>query len=124
MRRLIAAAVLAAIIAGLCFANKMTVNKTYYDLSAGLSRLEQAYMDSPEAAADLARSFEKEWVSREDYLSIFVNHEIITELGIAISRLPVMIDSDCDEFTAECAAVRTILLHMLKDTEISLHSVF
>lgn len=52
---------------------------------------------------DLKAFFEKKYVRA---LGCFVNDDRLGELSVSISRLVPMLESDCDEFTAECEAIR------------------
>ncbi len=124
MRRLIAAAVLVFIIAGICIANSLTVKYAYEDLSEDIFILQNSFEESPEKAAELSAEFEEKWSKIEEPLSVFVNHDIIDNLGEAISRLPILAQKGEAMFLAECKSIEMELLHMKKDTRISLHSIF
>ena len=63
--------------------------------------------DSGEDAASAIDELESYF--RRDYapkLACFINDEMLGDRAVAISRLKPMYESDCDEFSAECEAVR------------------
>lgn len=53
---------------------------------------------------NLQNYFELDYVPK---LGAFVDDDLLGEIATCISRLEPMLESDCDEFTAECAAIRT-----------------
>ena len=59
--------------------------------------------DANSAISDLENYFRTDYAPK---LACFVNDEMIGELAVTISRLKPMYESDCDEFSAECEAVR------------------
>ena len=59
--------------------------------------------DAMPAIEDLENYFKRDYAPM---LACFVNDEMIGELALTISRLKPMYESDCDEFSAECEAVR------------------
>lgn len=125
MKRLIAAAVLILIIAAACISNSVFINKTYKEFMGDISEMQKVFESDHGAAAALAGKFESKWAKKEDYLSIFVNHDIVDTLGVSIAKLPVYAEKNSAEmFISECRSIEIELMHMLKDAQITAHSVF
>lgn len=60
--------------------------------------------DATEALDDLENYFRKDYAPK---LACLIDDEMIGELAMLISRLKPMYESECDEFSAECEAVRS-----------------
>ena len=59
--------------------------------------------DASSAIDDLETYFRKDYAPK---LACFIDDEMLGELASSIARLRPMYESDCDEFSAECEAVR------------------
>lgn len=125
MKRLIAAAVLIILIAVSCVTNTLYIKKSYNELKADIDEIKTAFAVSNTSAAQKAERFEEKWVEKEAVLSLFANHEIVDEIGVSVSKLPIYARFNSgDMFLSECRSIELELLHMLKDTQITTHSVF
>ncbi len=125
MKRLISAVILLAVITALCVINAVTVKSAHTKLSEKLEICIEAYnKDDTEKAFNTATQLENDWEKREEILSIFVDHDIIDDLGVSISRLPALAKEDSDTFLAECNAVKITLTHMIKDISVNAHTLF
>ncbi len=125
MKRLISAAILLVVIILLCTINAVTVKSAHTALLEGLEVCVESYgKNDTEGAYQSAAALESDWEKREEILSIFVDHDIIDDLGISISRLPALAKEDSDTFLAECNAVRITLTHMIKDISVNAHTLF
>lgn len=125
MKRIIAAVLLIVIIAASCIANTKYIDKTYNELSKDISDLIEAYDLSPEKAEKNAEKLKEKWDDKELLLSIFANHEIVENIGLSFSKLPIFAkEKSSDMFLAECKSIELELSHMLKDTKIDAHSLF
>lgn len=125
MKRLISASILLVIIVTLCIVNAFTVKSAYDDLSQKLELCISEYnSDNISKAFESATELENNWKKREEILSIFVDHDIIDDLGVSISRLPSLANKESDTFLAECNAVKVALTHMIKDISVNTHTLF
>ncbi len=125
MKRLISASVLLVIIVSLCALNALIVKSAYDELSQKLEVCITEYSaDNIAKAFESATDLENDWKKREEILSIFVDHDIIDDLGVSISRLPSLADKKSNTFLAECNAVKVALTHMIKDISINAHTLF
>lgn len=125
MKRLISASVLLVIIVSLCVLNALTVKSAYDELLQKLELCIAEYnTDNVERAFESATDLENDWKKREEILSIFVDHDIIDDLGVSISRLPSLANKKSDTFLAECNAVKVALTHMIKDISVNTHTLF
>lgn len=125
MKRLISASVLLVIIVAICIVSAITVKSAYHDLSQKLEVCITEYnAENIAKAFESATDLEKDWKKREEILSIFVDHDIIDDLGVSISRLPSLANKKSDTFLAECNAVKVALTHMIKDISVNTHTLF
>lgn len=116
MKRTIAAIILTVFIIVLAVWGQLAVSS---NISAVEQLLTAAYNSAEsgdfEAAAEYAVAAEQRLVRCEGYLSVFIDHRLIYELGVSVSRLPLMIHSEhTEDFLAECAAARTMVTHILR----------
>ena len=72
-----------------------------------------------------ANEFKKFWDKKEKTLSIFVNHQMIDEIEIAVAELSYHSNFKNNEMFYDSAIkIKTILHQILEDTKISAHSLF
>ena len=125
MKRIAAACVLIILIGTVCAVNGIYIEKTYEDFKTDITELKSVFKEDNAAAAKKSAELEEKWVAKEDFLSLFVNHDIVDTLGVSIAKLPVYAQENSPEmFLSECRGIELELLHMLKDAQITTHSVF
>lgn len=76
--------------------------------------------DTEAAIAELERFFSEDYAPP---LSAIVNDEMLSELATVIYRLRPMLESGCDEFTAECEAIKTGAAKILRSEMPSLSRI-
>lgn len=124
MKRIIAAVVLSLIVAGLCFADITLTDKTCDKLTRELDNCRMAYESSDYAAAEkYAEALEKSWAEQEDLFSVFINHELIDDMGVSLAKLVPLAESRDDMFLVECRVIEMTLKHIKNDSTVNLHSV-
>lgn len=116
MKRMIAAAVLAVVITALAVWGRLAVDGNVTAIERLLTAAyNSAEAGDTEAAAEYAAAAEQRLVGCEGYLSVFIDHSLIYELGESVSRLSLMVRSEhAEDFLAECAAARTMATHILR----------
>lgn len=125
MKRLIAAGILFAVIIGFCITGSIVVGNTYKEFEKKTEECGKLYSTDPDSAAKRFKDIKKDWEKRENYLSLFVNHEIADDISVALSRTASYAESKCDAaFYAELAAAKMTLHQMIEDQKISAHSIF
>ena len=126
LKRLIAVGVLTLFIVVVCVVGHLTIESHYAQLSENLKRAySAAEQEQPEAAAEAARKTEALYVKAEGKMTFFVDHTLVEELGVSISRLcPLAEAGDLKEFRAECMAAQTRLRHILNDERLTFVNVF
>ncbi len=122
MSRIIAAVVLILALAGLCIADRVVVNKTYDAMYEDITACEAAA--GQENVKDTTANIKENWEKREGVLSIFVNHDILDEIGTSIARLDALSHESDEDFLSECAVIKLKLDYIKKDSGINMHSVF
>lgn len=72
-----------------------------------------------------AESLENYWNKKEKSLSLFVNHELIDKIELAISNLNLHSKfRDNYMFYEACDTVKILLHQVIEDTKLTTHSVF
>lgn len=125
MKRLIAAGILILMVAAVCVTGIFTINHHYYKIDGMLDDAISFYMDDDmEKVAEISSEIEKQWVIAERYISLFVNHSNVDEIGNSISRLePLAITQDRQTYLAECKAIKVSLLHLREGEQLSLLNI-
>ncbi|MDD4700177.1 MAG: DUF4363 family protein [Oscillospiraceae bacterium] len=127
MKRLVVAVGLIALIVAACITENIVISHYYEKLNTMLNTASQLCLsDDLEGAHQQTADLEKYWEeSAENVLSLFVNHNVVDQIGYSIAKLePSIISSGSLEFTTECKTASTFLKHMKEDEEISLTSIF
>ena len=124
MKRLIAAFCLALIVTGLCTADMLMTDRTYRNLSADINNCRIAFQTGDFATAEnYAKKLEQNWTEREDIFSIFINHELIDDMGVSVAKLVPLAQNKDTMFLVECRVIEMTLQHIKNDSEINIHSI-
>lgn len=106
MKRLIVSLSIIAIILAVGIFALITVSnkndRLYGQIEAVISTYENGG-DVSKEISELREFFENDYAKR---LRLIVSDEYLGEMSSLISRLEPMVESECDEFTAECEALR------------------
>lgn len=126
MKRLLTALVLALLLTGICVIGVCTIDRQYEKMDGLLEEAIDCYENGEmEKAPALAVEIEKQWVETERYLSLFVNHETVDEVGASIARLePLALTDDVSDYLAVCKEARLRLLHMRGDEKVDWFNIF
>lgn len=75
-------------------------------------------------AAEFAEKMENDWESFRSKATILINNSRLTEIDMVIHRIPPMINSSCDEASAELAQLAAMTEHLRKSEMPLLSSIF
>lgn len=123
MKRLIAAAVIAAIVAVIHFTGNIYIKNVIKECNVQLETIVADYKRdiSPKENAEKLRKY---WGEKEDILSIFARHDNIDEIELAIDTLAVYSETKDSEIFYEYSGTVKSLLHQLyEDNSFSMHSI-
>ena len=123
MKRLIAAAVLTAIVAAIHFSGNVYIKKVIKESNNLVEICIEDYKKdiSPKSHAD---ELKKYWGDNEDYLSIFARHDNVDEIELAIDTLAVYAETkDSEIFYEYSGTVKTLLHQLYEDNSFSMHSI-
>ena len=114
MKRLIASLVIIIILGGVCYLGNSVTQKTYNEIFSMVEKSEKYMQDEDETLAKTAAlKAEQLWIKSEKYLSAFINHELLDEVGLKLSQLEPFASVDTkEEFFASVNSVKTALIHM------------
>ena len=127
MKRLVIAVGLIVLIVVVCITENIIISHYYEKLNTMLDTASQLCLNGDkEGAQQQTADLEKYWdESVENVLSMFVNHDVVDQIGYSIAKLePSIISGGTLEFTTECKTASTFLKHIKEDEEISLTSIF
>ena len=123
MKRLIAAAIIAAIVAAIHFTGNIYIKNVIKECNVQLETIVADYKKdiSPKENAEKLRKY---WGEKEDFLSIFARHDNIDEIELAIDTLAVYSETKDSEIFYEYSGTVKSLLHQLyEDNSFSMHSI-
>ena len=126
MKRLIAAAVLAAVIVGVCLVGQRVVRRGGQEvgplLLAGMEAVRNGDMA---AASEKAALAEKTFAEMESRLNFFLRHDLVEDLGSQLAKLPSLATEEtAAEFLSEAGSALTMLTHVVTDERPTLLHVF
>lgn len=75
-------------------------------------------------ASELAKHMKNEWKGFRSKATLIINNSRLTEIDIVINRIPPMINSSCDEASAELAELAAMTEHLKKSEIPFLSSIF
>lgn len=123
MKRLIAAAIIAAIVAVIHFTGNIYIKNVIKECNVQLETIVADYKRdiSPKENAEKLRKY---WGEKEDFLSVFARHDNIDEIELAIDTLAVYSETKDSEIFYEYSGTVKSLLHQLyEDDSFSMHSI-
>ena len=99
--------------------------KTYNEVLDMVGKAEKYMQDEDETLAKAAAlKAEEIWVKNEKYLSAFINHGLLDEVGLKLSQLEPFASIDTkEEFFASVNSAKTALIHMRSGQIPSLETV-
>ena len=125
MSRIIAACVMAVLVVASCIAGQTTVAGCDKKISSFIDQARDAVMQEDFAnAQQAAEKAEETFVNCETKLELFVNHRLVEEVGMELSKLPSLAKEDtCQEFLAELESARVMMIHIVRDNRATLLNV-
>ncbi len=123
MKRLIAAAIIAAIVAVIHFTGNIYIKNVIKECNVQLETIVADYKKdiSPKENAE---KLSKYWGEKEDFLSVFARHDNIDEIELAIDTLAVYSETkDSEIFYEYSGTVKTLLHQLYEDNSFSMHSI-
>ncbi len=124
MKRLIIAGVIFVIVIATYLTSLYYITDSCNQAKTLLNNSVKVYSENKTAESQ-AKEMRDYWDKKEKVLSVFVNHDRIDEIEMAISLLNVYAKQKDNELFYEYADTVKILLHqIIEDTKISPHSIF
>ncbi len=122
MSRIIAAVALILIMLGLCISDRIIINNSYNELYNMVNECEKTVdlKENKAKTSEMKQTFQE----TEGLLSIYVNHDILDEIGESVARLESLSGLSKTDYLSECASVKLKLDYIKKDSGVNLHSVF
>ncbi|MCQ2478806.1 MAG: DUF4363 family protein [Clostridia bacterium] len=126
MKRLIAAAILTALIIGICIAGNVIVKEFCKDTNSEIEICRKLCEKGDWEAVDKkVKDLKKSWKTRQRYMSVFVNHGIIDDISVSVSRMPLFSNKKSkSDFLAECAEINMLIDRILGEQEMNIESFF
>ena len=125
MKRLIAAGILTIIIITAYILSRSYIINTCDEIKELVIKCETEHKNSSVMSESTAEKLENTWSEKEQILSLFINHNRVDEIELALSTLAVYSNKFNNDIFYEYSGKIKMLLHQLKeDSTISVHSVF
>ena len=114
MKRLIASFIIIIILGGACYLGVCTTQKAYNEIYETIENSERHMQNAEEAQTkSAALKAEEIWIEKEKLLAVFINHELLDEVGLKLSQLEPLASLDTKEdFFAAVNSAKTSLVHM------------
>ncbi len=124
MKRLIAAAVLALLVVAALVADILVTNKVVETLTVDINNCKSAAEQGDYKLAEQhAEKLENNWQKIESYYSPFINHSLIDDMGVSVSKLKPLAKAGNDMYLTECRVIEVTLTHIKNDSRFSLHNL-
>lgn len=126
MRRLIAAAVLLLLLAGIIIGGRVLTEKSTKAFGEKISLCEAEYKNGNKKTAALkAAEIKVDWDKAHHYLVAVITRDAVDEITLSISKIESYAAWEEDSlFFCECQALKTILHHILEDEHLSISTIF
>ncbi len=122
MKRLWAAAVLFAVVVGVCVWERCYLNVFSNEIYSKLESVNAQYSAENYAEAQkTAKELECRWVGGEKVLCHFVSNSALNDIGTAVSKLPSLVESENDDFYTEYRELQVLLRHMLNGEKVTVY---
>ena len=117
MSRIIAACIMTVLVAVSCISGQITVNNCDNKISTLIDQACDAAKNGDfSAAEEAAEKAEEAFVECEPKLGLFINHRLVEELGMELSKLPSLANENAgEEFLAELESARVMMIHIVRD---------
>lgn len=118
MKRFITSIVLLVITIGACIAETFFLNNLVSSFTQDInSTIKEVKNENLETAKSLANSINSNWQEKQSFISTFINHERLEEIGQSIISMKTNLDQgQLEDFFVESEVTKT-QLNNLKDTE-------
>ncbi len=125
MGRIITVVVLLSVIVAISITGYVVVDGLEKSVGALLEQADEAASRGDiQGAYEFSAKAEKEFVKREDLVSVFIYHELVEELGVQIAELPDFANEDSlEEFLSALKGAKVMLGHVVSDEKPSLKNV-
>ncbi len=118
MKRLIWVAVFSAVLVAIIAFGNYTVKSTCSDLLAGIEECKSE--QNKISAQEKAEILENKWIEKEPLLSVFVNRNIVQEIGVHIALIQQTADEpDSLDYAVACREAHVLVTHAIKNQRIS-----
>ena len=125
MGRIITVVVLLSVIVAISITGYVVVDGLEKSVGTLLEQADEAASRGDiQGAYEFSAKAEKEFVKREDLVSVFIYHELVEELGVQIAELPDFANEDSlEEFLSALKGAKVMLGHVVSDEKPSLKNV-
>ncbi len=114
MKRLFASLVIILMLSGLSYLGNVLTKSQYEKINDCLT-LSEDYIKKEDYnnAQQMAKEAEEKWLKSEKMLSVFINHQLLEEVGLKLSVIkPLCRKETMADCTAAIKEAKTALIHM------------
>ena len=126
MKRLIPTAILLILLILICFFGNHRVIKMCEETNKDINKCYDAYQsENYYLASEIALDIHKRWQEKEKRLAFFVNHNMLDDISISVSRLAAYTPETIDvHFALECVDIKTVLLRMCDEQQLLIENFY
>lgn len=125
MKRLIISVVLLTVVITVSIVGLLYINSNYEKICDLISKGEESVVSGDTIkAGEYIKEAEKRYAAAEKWLSAFVNHSTLDEIGVSIAAIEPFAKGEEAEFLSHCAEAKTALKHLKNDMAISFRNLF
>ena len=125
MKRIAAAAVLAAVVLGICVFGRVMTERQTERIAGVMAEIDTLLADGEkERALEISEDFLAEWESIHGQLCLFLQYAHLDPLESVFAILPYYIEQDEISLArSECRLVQTVTEHILKTERVTLENI-
>lgn len=112
--RTIIAIILSVVLGFFCFLSKHNLDSVADDITDDIKSIEELVKQGNiDGAVSEINRIEKEWIKNEIRLAIYIDHDLLEDIGVSVSSLKSLAKAeDKSFFYAETAELTTKIIHM------------
>lgn len=126
MKRLIPTAILLILLVSVCIIGNKQVIKMCEETNKDIKKCYQAYENGDYSlAVEVASTIENHWRNKEGRLAFFVNHGMLDDISVSVSRLAAYTPDTMDfHFALECIDIKTVLLRVCDEQKLLIENFY
>lgn len=108
------AIILSVLLGVFCYFSMHNLDSVTEEMKNKTEKIEDLVRDGDiSVAEDKLKTLEDDWIENEERLAVYIDHELLEEIGVSIASLKKMVNADDKNlFYAASAELKTKFIHM------------